>query len=296
MLGYQMNKERVPCVYEISYKKRKKGNPPCIVLRLHEDFVEANKDLVPLDFFIKGFQKEHGLGEFSSLAKDSFGFNGTIKKKGRDSRGFIIYEIEIPVFQKETSIPCERCNGTGWDEDLDRKCLSCRRSKHEMSYDWKPFTAISASLQILCIMVEVFEKRTSAKNYQLLTFQLSCGKGLGHFPIWGHYGMDFCNWLNSFEASHYQFDEVLKEMEDVYSYIYNHETGYDFQAYTGKKAWLVISCPGDACGIHPGDDYNWESGRGREFSCHNMDNPGQQIILLVALAVLSDMARKNMKG
>lgn len=296
MLGYQVDRERVPCVYEISYKKRKKGNPPCIVLRLHEEFVEANKDIVPLDFFIKGLQKEHGLGEFSSLAKDSFGFDGAIKKKGRDSRGFIVYEIEIPVFQKETSVLCERCKGTGWDEDLDRECLSCRGSKHEMSYDRKSLTAISASLHALGIMMEIFDKRTSAKNYQLFTFQLSCGEGMGHFPIWGHYGIDFCKWLNSFEVPYHQFDEVIEEMEYVYSYIYNGREGFGFQAYVEKKAWLIISVPGDACGIHPTNDYNWEPVRGREFSCHNMDDPGQQIMLLVALAILSDMARKNMKG
>lgn len=294
MFSYKLEGGRVPCLYEISYRKRGENNPPCIVLRLHEEFVEANKDIVLFDFFIKQFQEEHGLGSFSSLGEDSFGFEGVIKKKNRDTKGFIVYEIAIPVFKKQLSGPCERCKGTGWDEDLECACLSCRGKKHEISYDWKPFSAISASLHILGFIMETFDRQTSAKNYQLLTFQLVCGKGMGHFPIGGHYGIDFCNWLNSWK-SHHQFNEVLKEMEDVYSYIYNGEEGWGFQAYVEERAWLIISTPGDACGIHPCDGY-WKPGEGREFSCHNMDNPKQQILLLVALAVLSDMAREYMKG
>ena len=293
MLGHEMEDKRVPCVYELSYKK---GNPPCIVLRLHEEFVEANKDITPFDFFIRKLRDDHNLGEFSSLSSDYFGFDKAIKKKGKDSKRFILYEINIPVFRVETSEPCERCGGTGWDEGLDSKCLSCRGSKNKMSFNWKPLHSISATLHILSMMMDAFNKQTSAKNNQLLTFQISCGKGMGRFPIWGHYGIDFCLWLNSL-GSH-QFDEVLKEMEDVYFHIYSGEEGWGFQAYVEERAWLIISTPGDACGIHPLGDYSWEpeKGRGREYSCHNMDNPGQQIILLVALAVLSDMARKDMKG
>jgi hypothetical protein len=268
MLGYEIEEKRVPCVYELSYKK---GNPPCIVLRLHEEFVEANKDIVPLDFFIKIFQNEHGLGEFSSLANDFFGFNNAIKKIGRDSRGFIIYEIEIPVFQKESSELCDRCKGTGLEDDLYRKCLSCRGTKYKVSYDWKSLSAISASLHILCMILETFNKETSAKNHQLLTFQICCGKGQGRFPIGGHYGIDFCNWLNSLGNHNHQFDEVIKEMENVYSHIYKNEEGYGFQAYIGKGSWLVISVPGDACGIFP--EGGWEVGKGREYSCHKMEKP-----------------------
>jgi hypothetical protein len=59
---------------------------------------------------------------------------------------------------------------------------------------------------------------------------------------------------------------------------------------------LIISVPGNACGIFPEDNYNWKVGEGRKFSSHNMDDPGQQIMILVALAILSDMAREYMKG
>lgn len=294
MLDDDMDNERISRVYEISYERRTRKNPPRIVLRLHEEFVEISNDFIPFDFFIKKLRDDHNLGEFSPLSDNFFGFDKAIKRKRKDSEGFIIYEIDIPTFKKETFEICERCKGTGWDEDLGGECLLCRGSKHKISFNWKPLVAISASLQILSMMLNAFNKQTSAKGYQLLTFQLVCGKGMGRFPIWGYYGIDFCSWISSLGASH-QFDEVLKEMEDVYSYIYGGEKGWGFQAYVEKGAWLIIGAPGDACGIHPAD-YDWEPGRRRDYSCHNMDNPGQQIIILVALAVLSDMARKYMKG
>lgn len=295
VLGYKIERNRVPCIYDISYRK---GNSPRIVLRLHKDFVKANKDISRMEFFLRKIQDDHSIGEFFPLSNDCFGFDGVIKKKRKKSfKGFFIYEIEIPVFKKDLPETCERCNGTGQNKDLDCECLFCHGSGHKSSYDWRPLTAISASLQVLGMMINTYEKETSAKNPQLITFQLYCGKGQGHFPIAGYYGIDFCNWLVSLNAPHV-FDQVIEEMQHVYSHIYGREIGmrWDFQAYLEKNAWLIISVPGDACGIHPSDSYGWKQGEGKAFDCHNMDSPAQQIMILVALAILSDMARKYLKG
>lgn len=294
MLGYRIEEKRVPCVYDISYRK---GNPPCIVLRLHKDFVKANKNIIPAEFFLRKVQDDHNLGEFFPLSNKCFGFDGVIKRKGRVSKGFLIYEIEIPIFKKELPDLCERCNGTGRNEDLDCECLFCHGTGHKAAYDWRPLSAISASLQVLGMMTDTYEKETSAKNYQLITFQIYCGKGQGRFPIVGHYGIDFCDWLISLKAP-CRFDQATEEMSNVYSHIYGREAGlrWDFQAYLEENAWLIINCPGDACGIHPSDSYGWNPGKGKAFDCHNMDSPGQQIMILVALAILSDMAREYMKG
>jgi len=289
-----MEKERVPCVYDISYRK---GNPPCIVLRLHKDFVKANKDTIPLEFFLRKIQDDHNLGQFFSLSNDCFGFDGAIKKRGEDSEEFFIYEMEIPVFKKDLLEVCERCKGTGQNKDLDCECLFCHGSGHKVAYDWRPLSAISASLHVLGMMLSTYEEKTSAKKPQLITFQLFCGKGQGRFPIAGHYGIDFCNWLVSLGPSH-QFNQVVEEMTNVYSHIYGREAGlrWDFQAYVEKNAWLIIGVPGDACGINPSDSYDWQQGKGKTFDSHNMDSPAQQILILVALAILSDMAREHMKG
>ena len=57
----------------------------------------------------------------------------------------------------------------------------------------------------------------------------------------------------------------------------------------------MFDCPGNACGIHPTEvDLRYDLG-GYEFSCHNVDSPAQQMALIVGLAALHDMARKEMK-
>lgn len=291
MLKFRMSDERVPCVYDLYFIE---GNPPILRLRLHKDFVEANKDKAPLELFIRSFQEKHDLGEFLPFGSGYFGFDKVIKQ-GETVGEFIEYNIEIPVFMKETPEPCKHCKGTGWDKYFGRPCSWCEGSKHEIFYDWRLLNAVSASLHILNIFTELFEKDTSAKNSQLLSFQIICGKGMDGYPISGTYGIDFCNWLMSLPAPHY-FDEAIKAMQSVHYHITRRKSGYswDFQAYIEKNAWLIISCPGDACGIFP-EGHSWKPGEGKEYSCHNMDNPWQQILLLVALAVLSDMARKYME-
>jgi hypothetical protein len=291
MLSLDVSRKIIPCVYELYYKK---GNPPILKLRLHKDFVEDNKNRALLELYIEHFQKEHGLGEFLLFNTGYFGFDKAIKQ-GEIIGEFIEYDIEIPVFRKETSEPCKKCDGTGWDNDFDDDCSLCDGCGQEIFYDWKSLNAISASLHILNMMTENFEKETSAQNPQLLTFHIFCGKGMGGYPINGAYGIDFCNWLNS--LSPYRFDDAIIAMQDVYYYITKSKSVYEwnFQAHTQNIAWLIISCPGDACGTFPVNNYRWEPDQGEEFSCHNMDNPIQQIVLLVALAVLSDMARKYME-
>jgi hypothetical protein len=252
--------------------------------------VEKSKDLTPQDFFIKLLQKKHNLGEFFSLEGDYFGFDKALKR-GRASDGFVSYEIELPVMRKITSAICSRCKGSGWDNDLNTKCLWCEGTGHELRYDWKGLQAISASLHILNQIFEAFNQPTSASNAQLLTFQVFCGKEMGSYVLAGHYGADFCKWLSALPVP-CSLDRVLEAMEQVHRQIYGKiQILYNFQAYVEENAWLILSCPGDACGLHP-VGYSWKLGQGREFSCHNMDTPAQQVMLLAGLAVLSDMLKE----
>ncbi|MFA5432514.1 MAG: hypothetical protein WC319_06530 [Candidatus Paceibacterota bacterium] len=290
MLGFRVEREMVPCLYEISFKEE---DNPVLLLRLHKDFVEAKKDLIPTASFIEGIRREHNLGEFFPLREEYFGFDNAIKKSGIVGE-FVEFKIKIPIFAKETERLCKYCEGTGVDNYFKRECSFCEGGRYEIFYDWKSFDAISASLQILTMMTEVFDQSTQSQDCQLFTFQVICGKGQGHYPIGGHYGISFCDWLSSF-PEHHQFDEIVKVMQDIYTHIYQRRfSGWDFQACVSGDAWLIISVPGNACGIFPEGGY--ESGQGREFSCHNMDTPIQQIILLVALAVLSDMTREHYKA
>ena len=67
---------------------------------------------------------------------------------------------------------------------------------------------------------------------------------------------------------------------------------YDFKMMM-KNGRIIMDCPGDACGVHPSEDY-WDDKEetGYKFSCHNVDNPMQQLTFLAGLAALHDKARK----
>lgn len=288
MLEFEMTREKVPCLYELSFKK---GDPPVLVFRIHNDFLKENNDRSPTERVLEYMKKEHNLGEFLPFGGEYFGFDKALKK-GKTEGEFTEFNIEIPILRKETANACTHCEGEGWDKDLQRPCSWCDGCKHEILYDWKSLISISASLHLLTSMTEIFDKKTSAKKHQLLTFQSFCGKEMGGFPISGAYGVDFCSWLVSL-PDHYQFNQAINVMGKVYAHIYNRKIDFwDFEAYVRENAWLIIDCPGDACGLHPSDSY-WKPDRGRNFSCHNLDNPMQQITLLTALAVLSDMAREK---
>jgi len=68
---------------------------------------------------------------------------------------------------------------------------------------------------------------------------------------------------------------------------------YDFRADLKSGGGLCMSCPGDACGIHPSSWHDVERDNiGYEFASHNVDNFLQQLTLLSGLACLHDLARK----
>lgn len=69
-------------------------------------------------------------------------------------------------------------------------------------------------------------------------------------------------------------------------------SGY-YDARLTERGRFSVSCPGDACGLYS-DEYSSHDGRmGHRFTCHNVDNPGQQLTLLAGLAALSDFVIKN---
>ncbi len=71
------------------------------------------------------------------------------------------------------------------------------------------------------------------------------------------------------------------------TYALNKMQAFVFDAYGS----LMIETPGNACGINA--DWDCESGKGYEFSSHNVGSPAQQLSLLVGLATLHDLVRQD---
>jgi hypothetical protein len=294
MMGFSLDVRRgiVPRAYELSYENN--DNQPVLLLKIRKEFVERCAGVVS-ECFLESFKKTHALDDFSPFGGEYFGFNQALKRR-ESTKDYVIYEIRIPRLKKELPEPCGHCKGTGIDSYFKRECSFCDGSAHVLLYDWKSLDAVSASLQIFANMAEIFDVRSPTEKNQLLTFQLNCGEGQGRYPLWGSYGIEFCDWLNTADGYH-QFDKVIEAMWATHTHIYkskNPEIYYSsFEAHVSENAWLILSCPGDACGIFPSG--SWNPGRGMEFECHNMDRSDQQIMLLVGLAVLSDLARIYIK-
>ena len=112
----------------------------------------------------------------------------------------------------------------------------------------------------------------------------------------GEYSKRLCYWMCLLWD---QGKQNIVEMKDAMVVAYNKMLGKDsynehstWAEIAYNNGWLNTSCPGDACGLHPAD-FSIERGEGYRFTCHNVDNPMQQITLLAGLAALHDKARKE---
>ena len=75
---------------------------------------------------------------------------------------------------------------------------------------------------------------------------------------------------------------------------------HDFRAGVFSEfGWLNTDCPGNACGLNPSLDAEYDMKKpchGYKFSCHNVDTAAQQLTLLAGVAALHDKARQEIKS
>ncbi len=87
-----------------------------------------------------------------------------------------------------------------------------------------------------------------------------------------------------FELRNIILKNTLEAMQTAYGQLLILEKR-DIYKITGdvRDGFLVLNCPGNACGIHS-SDHSYTGRRGREFSSHNVDNPAQSLTLLAGIA------------
>ena len=173
--------------------------------------------------------------------------------------------------------------------------MYCNGDGEEHDYRWHEVYAISASLTILFSIIEYPEIETACQLPQLLVVQTKFGKGSHGGELGGGYGIELCDWLSIFQPN-----TEIPEMSDAMKLAYGRMLGREYFNKRSFKAtvayengWLNVSCPGDACGLHPSDGFI-RAGDGYRFSSHNVDRPAQQLTLLSGLAALHDRERKEM--
>lgn len=278
-----------PCWYELAWSDEPLG----IIIRLHRDLIKKtgpiNLEAPIVEHFIKGF----GFESFGNTFNGDFGFNNAFKFIKVTNDNFAEFLVEIPAIKIRTNNQCNSCNGKGKDEFMDRDCFICEATGREIKIDWDKAYSISATFNVFTMFFNYPEFETSTERKQLLVFNIATLRDMHGGGIGGHYSIPLTNWLKSFDIN-YSFDEISNVLQKVWAKMFgklNYLEHYKLKAYIGStRGYLIIDVPGDATGIHGADHYNHE-GFGNQFSCHNVDNPMQQLALIAGLAKLHDIAR-----
>lgn len=156
----------------------------------------------------------------------------------------------------------------------------------------QPFAA-SASLTALGVLLDKCNEDTSSQMPQLLTVKTETRYGMFGGSLSAKISNPFRMWLSSYSGRN-TMPEALRSMMLAYGQMVGLHSPdkFYFETRLGENGGLILNCPGNACGILPA--YNSMSeGRGYELTCHNVDNYVQQLTLIAGLAVLHDIARKE---
>jgi len=281
--------DRLPCWYEMSWETE----GPALVLRVHKSYADS-LSVRPDAPIVTSFQNTFGLGSFVGDLGGNFGFNDALKNRG-EKDGFYEYGIEIPTIKSLSDSNCDRCNGSGRDQELDMTCTICDGEGKAPFYDWKHAHEVSTTLHILTMRLFYPDHDVPTTLPQLLTFESSGASE--HSALHGEISIALKEWLAS-GAAGTQFPSAVAAMEAAYKKMFGPHLGFvtkhRFEA-RHKSGGLIVSCPGEACGIYPAD-WNFRAARGYKFSSHNVDNPAQQLQLLAGLAAIHDFARKRNVG
>ena len=279
--------EVLPCWYELSFLEKHKT----LVFKINQDFIKELPKLTAKNRYVKAFMDEFKFDNFGGSFDCNLGFEGAFQRAG-GNKDFVEFVIDMPKVRRETGEICKKCSGR---EDEVRFCFDCSGTGKVIEYNYKAAYAISASFTLLLGLAEYPEKRTRAKEPQLLTVTTITDRGNHGGSLQGNYGIVFCNWLDEQKPNH-ELKEVKASMAKAYSEMMGEISRLDphgFLAYMQDKGRVTLKVPGDASDLFVEANTIIENNRGREFYSHNIDTPVQQITLLVGLAKLCDLARKS---
>jgi len=296
---FSLRQENMPCQYQLSWEKR----IPAILVKMHKDLV-AGFSVSSEAPIVRHFMGEFGFSAFDCFkanlfGEQLFGFDGAFQKKGEEG-DFMVFEVRIPQVEKQLNEVCSECNGSKQDRNFEgSKCLHCDGTGIKRVLDWNPAYAISASLTVFFTFASLKccrKDKTSCAFPQLLTVETITERKSHGGSLCGIYSIPLAGFLSSFEENT-EIVEMTEAMIKAWSKMFGKIDKYQKYSFWAKVAykngWLNVSCPGDACGLHPMHSWGPESGAGYEYSCHNTDNPMQQICLLAGLAALCDKATKE---
>ena len=273
-------------------------------LRISEEYLRKRPFILNNNMMVMGMKQQLGFEEFdNNFYGDNFGFDKSFIKTGIKN-GFIELKAVLPLVRKKDDKPCGCCNGTGKNKLFaDENCIMCKGEGISYVYDWQKAFAISATFTLIFSYLYTPEKSIDSKslNHQLVIVCTNTYKEAHGGSLYGEFSKAIVSWMKNIGSVEVEsFLNFLKiRMIKAYGKMYGCKLdkmevfdAYDFKMMM-KNGRLIMDCPGDACGVYPSEDYlNDKEETGYKFSCHNVDNPMQQLTFLAGLAALHDKARK----
>ncbi|MDP2647876.1 MAG: hypothetical protein Q8P35_01380 [Candidatus Yanofskybacteria bacterium] len=283
----------VPYGYSLSAAGIRSDN--ALRLLLHRRIVESrelqfadNREIQPYIDDLSADGVQSFLPEL--IEGNRFGFNGSFEV-GVWKDDVLTLSIPIPIAEKEAGI-CGMCHGKEPAE-----CFHCRGRGKDYSIDHSQALAISATFTVLLGRLfhhDLFmqEESSSRPPLQLLLVSTTTQVQAHGGSLWGLYSIPLVAWLAQLPENA-RLPRISEAMTLVHQRLFplSHSvyTKMDFYVQVLKEGWLNISCPGQACGLHP-HHQGPRPGWGYEFQCHNVDTSFQQLMLLTALAALTDIS------
>lgn len=247
---------------------------------------------------------------------DVHGFNRCgIVQAGTESHLEVSFELSPQVIIGDE--PCPRCNGTGKNKLLSgNKCFDCRGTKKKHEYDSTILLAICNTLSLLLLLLDAitdhktFTETHSSQPYMLRT---ATHREMNGFSIGGSVGPALLS------ASRLYFEKKKVEDETIVSGNTSYavckearltmiETLKFLTADTDSNAYRhsLIECAvkpngfffiqtegTNGCHFYAsstGIDLHWKREQGAPIADHNIDAPIQQIVLIIGLVRLSEIA------
>ncbi len=233
-----------------------------------------------------------------NLGRERFGINNSITLVHSDENWFT-YRIKLPRVKHITGMACTKCDATGkrypGDAECKESCMYCSGTKKETIRVYREIRRVCYSLEILLYALSMQLKiDVPTSEFQLFTITSSAGIGNHAHSVGGEMSPKAVKFLETFSDSydsHVHLKEIEKAMSSAHQQICGEIRSYDRHGFTCliRGGNILLRCPGDACEIHTDIDRRPLNGMGNEITCHNLDDPIQQLTLLSGLSALSTL-------
>lgn len=301
-----LERENHPEWYYLGYVPGSGSNrePPRLVLGLEKSALGQFMSMLAKNWLLKECEKllcQYGVeAEFLSDISKPWGFGGALIPDER-LPNFLEFRINVPRVEKDTGKPCSSCKGEGEDPDLSNECLRCFGTGKETVHDFAELDRVAATLCVLSPLLDKPFKEwmggVASTSNQLVTITTNFQRGRAFIGavLSSEFGASLRRRTN---VSLPPVEEAIKE---AYLHMfpgYKRFSSYSFRAIIRERGQLSIDVPGDACGLYvDGMSHSLRETEGPiDLDCHNVDGHHQQFTLLVGLATLAGIVRKERRN